>query len=128
MLTYLYARLDLTVSALALVEIFKQNGLNLEHVSHDFSEIILNEHSATLYEEAFLNDLEEFVSLSDLEYDLSELKKELYLLLKDIRLALKVHHALSLGRLRAIHLEMPNCVVVELLTPGKDYAPRYCRS
>ena len=127
MLSYLLARLNLTVSSLALVDIMKQNGLDLEHVSQDLTEIVLNETWCSAFEESFLLDLSELVLLSDFEYDLLSIKEEFRLLLDEIRCALKLHSVKQIGKIISIHLQLPDTIVVEILTMERNYATRHRR-
>lgn len=127
MLTYLIARLNITVSTLALVDIMKQHGMDLEHVSQDLTEIVINDTWCSAFEEAFLLDLGELVLLSEFEYDLLDIKEEFRLLLDEIRHALKLHRVNQIGKIIAIHLQLPDTIVVQILTLERNYATRHRR-
>jgi hypothetical protein len=128
MLSYLLARLNLTVSSLALVDIMKQNGLDLEHVSQDLTEIVQNDAWCKAFEESFLFDLSELILLSEFEYDLLTLREEFRILLDEIRHALKLHSVKQIGKIVSIHLQLPDTIIVEIFTVERTYATRHRRS
>lgn len=118
MLSYLYARIDLTISALALADLLKRSDLNLEHVSTHITDILLNENVSTVNKQVLLKDIEELVSLSEFDHDLQTVMDEVEMLLEEIRRLISRHRLHLFGRMRSVHLQAPNTVVIEFYSRG----------
>ncbi len=118
-LNYLYTRLHLTLTRLTLVELFIENNQGLEELSQDLSLVVKEREASTVYDTVVLMDILEMHALSLLETRIEQLCEEFELLVKSIRENAQKYTNYNLGQLYAIHLEYPDCLVLEY-RPVKD--------
>lgn len=118
-LNYLYTRLHLTLTRLTLVELFIENNQGLEELSQDLSLVIKEREASTVYDTVVLMDILEMHALSLLETRIEQLCEEFELLVKMVRENADKYTNYNLGRLHAVHLEYPDCLVLEY-RPLKD--------
>ena len=118
-LNYLYTRLHLTLTRLTLVELFIENNQGLEELSQDLSLVVKEREASTVYDTVVLMDILEMHALSLLETRIEQLCEEFELLVKSIRENAQKYTNYNLGQLYAVHLEYPDCLVLEY-RPVKD--------
>ena len=112
-LTYLYARLRISLATMALHALFEESDHGLESLSEVLTTVVTETTLSELYADAAAIDL---MALSELNSDsppLLELLTEFRLLTKMIRTIHAEHEFKGLGRLTAIHLELPDTLILE---------------
>lgn len=113
MLTYLYTRLRLSLARLALVALLEKHDRGLEALSEDLGLILKANTGSEAYKASAMIDYLELVQVeTDLDLDREEILAEFDELLKDIELSIRKYDK-TMPRLRAIHLEFPNLLILE---------------
>lgn len=122
-LTYIYTKLQMSLAKLALVVLLEKHDKGLEALSEDLGLIVKDGTLADIYKTSMLMD---YVGLLqeelELEFQEEQLVDELEELIKDIvSLILRYDQRMHV-KPRAIHLELPNILVIEY--PQDEPQPR----
>lgn len=113
MLNYHYTRLELTLSSLALLALLEKQDLSLETLADDLTQVFKEKQTSRLKEAALLMDYLQMLQTTDIEVSEEEIADDLVLLLRLIALKIERYRSQKKMLPRAIHLELPNVLVLE---------------
>jgi len=115
-LTYVYSRLRISLSSLAISALFEESELGLECLAETMSTIMTDRTLSELYTSAAILDMTELCTVSESDIPLREVLDDFHLLTKLVREAVELPEFQYLGQLRAVHLELPNTLILEYYT------------
>ena len=112
-LTYVYTRLRVSLAGLAVSALFEESDLGLESLSDTLTTIVTDRTLSEVYASTAVSDMVELCGLSESEISLREVLDDFHLLTKLVKEAISTPEFKCFGYLRAIHLELPNTLILE---------------
>ena len=113
---YIYANLRLSLMTMAIVTLLERHDKGLEALGEDLLNILKEEFTEDIYKTSSLMD---YISLTeqelDYEFSKEQVKEELEWLIEEIKLIKRKHSQDLRQPPRAIHFELPNTIIFELL-------------
>lgn len=121
-LTYLIERLPLTLKTLSIHQLLLENHFSLETLAEDLT-ALLDENMRALLISTLQEDYRDWVRLSSHDLEEDEVLEELNTLLRQVFLTMARAHHRRLGRLTALHFQLPDCLILEYRSPSSRTGP-----
>ena len=113
-LTYVYTRLDVKLDSLAVTALFDEaTATGLETLSDTLTTILTDTTLSELYTTAAVRDILEIHAYSTQDLEINQVLEDFQLLAALVRARIERTTSKHYGLLRAIHLELPNTLILE---------------
>lgn len=116
----------LALFRLELLALLEEHALTLEALSADLSPVILDETCGPVYEAVAKMELDTLFLTALNDYDPEQLSTEFQLLIQAAKMA-KHHHAAQVpGKIRRLHLELPDKIIFEFIPDAPPLGESPC--
>lgn len=115
-LVYVYSRLLVSLDSLAISALFEENDISLEELAETVTSIVTDNTLCNVYISSAIEDFLEMHLLKSSELSFEDVLSDFKELLEMVKLVINRPEFSKLGKLRAVHLEKPNTLILEFFS------------